>query len=153
MVNNTGMVQATSVRQENGEIILEADNGTVASSGTLEASGKGVGQSGTVETSGTCPSRDDGCERQQRGPSRHGCYVAAGSGFHQHLQRRLGRRIRPGLLNRRHSQHRARTIAGALSRATSRCRIPRFLVNARPPVPPPTDITALSSFGNSSLWQ
>ena len=31
--------------------------------------------------------------------------------------------------------------------------IPTMLVNARPPVPPPTDITALSSFGNSSLWQ
>ncbi|HXB51841.1 MAG TPA: filamentous hemagglutinin N-terminal domain-containing protein, partial [Rhizomicrobium sp.] len=46
VVNNTGMVQATSVRQENGEIILEADNGTVANSGTLDASGKGAGQSG-----------------------------------------------------------------------------------------------------------
>ena len=31
--------------------------------------------------------------------------------------------------------------------------IPKFLVNAHPPVPPPTDISALSSFGNSSLWQ
>jgi len=31
--------------------------------------------------------------------------------------------------------------------------IPKFLVSANPPVPPPTDITALSSFGNSSLWQ
>ncbi|HEX4026006.1 MAG TPA: filamentous hemagglutinin N-terminal domain-containing protein, partial [Rhizomicrobium sp.] len=29
VINNSGMVQATSVRQENGEIILEADNGTV----------------------------------------------------------------------------------------------------------------------------
>jgi len=28
-----------------------------------------------------------------------------------------------------------------------------MLVSANPPVPPPTDITALSSFGNSSLWQ
>ena len=46
VVNNTGMVQATSVRQENGEIILEADNGTVANSGTLDASGKGAGQTG-----------------------------------------------------------------------------------------------------------
>ena len=31
--------------------------------------------------------------------------------------------------------------------------IPRMLVNARPPAPPPTDTSALSSFGNSSLWQ
>jgi hypothetical protein len=31
--------------------------------------------------------------------------------------------------------------------------IPKFLVSANPPVPPPSDITALSSFGNSSLWQ
>ena len=47
VVNNTGMVEATSVRQENGEIILEADNGTVANSGTLDASGKGTGQTGS----------------------------------------------------------------------------------------------------------
>ncbi|HEY1875950.1 MAG TPA: filamentous hemagglutinin N-terminal domain-containing protein, partial [Rhizomicrobium sp.] len=46
VINNTGMVEATSVRQENGEIILEADNGTVSNSGTLDASGKGTGESG-----------------------------------------------------------------------------------------------------------
>jgi hypothetical protein len=31
--------------------------------------------------------------------------------------------------------------------------IPRMLVNALPPAPPPIDATVLSSFGNSSLWQ
>ena len=31
--------------------------------------------------------------------------------------------------------------------------IPKMLVNAPPSAPPPTDISALSSFGNSSLWQ
>jgi hypothetical protein len=31
--------------------------------------------------------------------------------------------------------------------------IPQMLVNGTPPPPPPTDISSLSSFGNSSLWQ
>jgi hypothetical protein len=31
--------------------------------------------------------------------------------------------------------------------------IPKMLAAARPPAPPPTDVSALSSFGNSSLWQ
>ncbi|HEX4027582.1 MAG TPA: MBG domain-containing protein, partial [Rhizomicrobium sp.] len=31
--------------------------------------------------------------------------------------------------------------------------IPKLLVNNPPPPPPPTDVSALSSFGNSSLWQ
>jgi len=31
--------------------------------------------------------------------------------------------------------------------------IPKMLVNATSPAPPPTDISALPSFGNSSLWQ
>jgi filamentous hemagglutinin family protein len=46
VINNTGMVEATSVRQENGEIILEADDGAVSNSGTLDASGKSAGETG-----------------------------------------------------------------------------------------------------------
>ena len=48
VINNTGMVEATSVRSVNGEIILEADDGTVTSSGTLDASGTGAGETGGV---------------------------------------------------------------------------------------------------------
>jgi filamentous hemagglutinin family protein len=53
VVNNSGMVEATSVREENGEIILEADGGGVSNSGTLDASGKGAGETGgTVKVLG-----------------------------------------------------------------------------------------------------
>jgi hypothetical protein len=31
--------------------------------------------------------------------------------------------------------------------------IPKMLASAPPPAPPPIDVSALPSFGNSSLWQ
>ena len=47
VVNNTGLVQARSIGEHNGEIILFGDtNGIVTSSGTLDASGKGAGETG-----------------------------------------------------------------------------------------------------------
>ncbi|MEY4966136.1 MAG: hypothetical protein RL274_1719 [Pseudomonadota bacterium] len=46
VINNTGMVEAVSVREQNGEIILDAEDGFAGNSGTLEASGKNAGEAG-----------------------------------------------------------------------------------------------------------
>ncbi|MDN2705636.1 YDG domain-containing protein, partial [Janthinobacterium sp. SUN100] len=54
VINNTGIVQARSVRNVNGSIVLEAGGaGTAANGGTLDASGSGEGLSGgTVKVLG-----------------------------------------------------------------------------------------------------
>lgn len=47
VVNNTGIIQAKSVQNVNGTIVLEAGaNGTATNSGTLDASGKLAGETG-----------------------------------------------------------------------------------------------------------
>jgi len=47
VINNGGVIQARSVEQKNGKIILAGDDaGAVVNSGTLDASGKGAGQTG-----------------------------------------------------------------------------------------------------------
>ncbi|MBL6938464.1 MAG: filamentous hemagglutinin N-terminal domain-containing protein [Alphaproteobacteria bacterium] len=46
VVNNTGMISATSAKVQNGEVILDAGDGDVADSGTIDASGAGRGQTG-----------------------------------------------------------------------------------------------------------
>ncbi|MCX5865086.1 MAG: filamentous hemagglutinin N-terminal domain-containing protein [Deltaproteobacteria bacterium] len=47
VVNNTGLVQARSIEEQNGEIILHGGStGIVANSGTLDASGRNNGESG-----------------------------------------------------------------------------------------------------------
>ena len=46
VVNNTGMIEATSAHMENGEIVLDAGDGTANAGGTLNASGKASGQTG-----------------------------------------------------------------------------------------------------------
>jgi len=46
VVNNTGMISATSAKLENGEVVLDGGDGDVATSGSIDASGAGRGQSG-----------------------------------------------------------------------------------------------------------
>ena len=80
VVNNTGMVEANSVRQENGEIILEADNGTVANSGTLDASGKGAGETGgTVKVLGQQVAVADGAKIDVSGDAGGGTALIGGN--------------------------------------------------------------------------
>ena len=82
VINNSGMVEATSVRQENGEIILEADNGTVANSGTLDASGKGAGETGgTVKVLGQQVQVADGAKIDVSGDAGGGSALI-GSNLH-----------------------------------------------------------------------
>jgi filamentous hemagglutinin family protein len=80
VINNSGMVQATSVRQENGEIILEADNGTVSNSGTLDASGKATGESGgTVKVLGQQVQVADGAKIDVSGDGGGGSALIGGN--------------------------------------------------------------------------
>jgi filamentous hemagglutinin family protein len=47
VINNTGIVEATSVHSENGEIVFDGgDSGTVNIGGTVDATGKGAGETG-----------------------------------------------------------------------------------------------------------
>ncbi len=53
VVNNTGMISATSAKVQNGEVVLDAGDGEVAAGGTIDASGTGAGQTGgTVAITG-----------------------------------------------------------------------------------------------------
>lgn len=52
VINNTGMVEATSVAMKDGEVILDAGDGSVDDNGSIDVSGKNVGETGgsvTVE--------------------------------------------------------------------------------------------------------
>ncbi|HEY2010387.1 MAG TPA: MBG domain-containing protein, partial [Rhizomicrobium sp.] len=80
VINNSGMVEATSVRQENGEIILEADNGTVSDTGTLDASGKAAGETGgTVKVLGQQVAVADGAKIDVSGDAGGGTALIGGN--------------------------------------------------------------------------
>jgi len=91
VINNTGMVEATSVREENGEIILEAEDGGVANSGTLDASGKGAGETGgTVKVLGKDIAIADDAKVDVSGDAGGGTTLIGGNvqgkGSEQHAQ-------------------------------------------------------------------
>ncbi|MDF0730768.1 filamentous hemagglutinin N-terminal domain-containing protein [Pseudomonas entomophila] len=51
VVNNAGVIEARSLQQRNGRIVLDGgDSGVVASSGTLDVSGRGAGERGGAVT-------------------------------------------------------------------------------------------------------
>jgi filamentous hemagglutinin family protein len=80
VINNSGMVEATSVRQENGEIILEADSGTVSDTGALDASGKAAGESGgTVKVLGQQVAVADGAKIDVSGDAGGGTALIGGN--------------------------------------------------------------------------
>jgi filamentous hemagglutinin family protein len=82
VINNTGMVEATSVREEKGEIILEAEDGGVTSSGTLDASGNGAGEAGgTVKVLGKDVALTDGATVDVSGDAGGGSALIGGN-FH-----------------------------------------------------------------------
>jgi filamentous hemagglutinin family protein len=91
VVNNTGMVEATTARSVNGEIILDAGEGTAVSSGTLDASGTKTGQTGgTVQVLGNQVGIADGARIDVSGDAGGGT-VLIGGNFHgqasqQHAQ-------------------------------------------------------------------
>ncbi|NJD35974.1 MAG: filamentous hemagglutinin N-terminal domain-containing protein, partial [Betaproteobacteria bacterium] len=52
VINHSGVIEATTVGTENGEIILHAGKGSLKVSGTLDASASQGGDGGFIETSG-----------------------------------------------------------------------------------------------------
>ena len=82
VVNNSGMVEATSARQENGEIILDTGDGAATNSGSLDASGKGAGETGgTVKVLGQQVAVADGATIDVSGDIGGGTALIGGN-FH-----------------------------------------------------------------------
>ncbi len=82
VVNNTGMIEATTARAVNGEIILDAGEGAATSSGSLDASGKGAGQTGgSVQVLGNQVAVSDGAKIDVSGDAGGGT-VLIGGNFH-----------------------------------------------------------------------
>ena len=80
VINNAGMVEATSVREEGGEIILEAEGGSVSSSGTIDVSGKGAGEvGGTVKVLGNIVAIEDGANIDASGQVGGGTILIGGN--------------------------------------------------------------------------
>ncbi|MBS0277688.1 MAG: filamentous hemagglutinin N-terminal domain-containing protein [Proteobacteria bacterium] len=83
VINNTGMVEATTVSSHNGVIDLDAGpDGTVNNSGTLNASGTGPGQTGgAVNVTGSTVNIADGAKVDASGTAGGGT-VQIGGGLH-----------------------------------------------------------------------
>jgi filamentous hemagglutinin family protein len=83
VINNSGIIEATSVSSHNGEIDLDAGpDGTVNVGGTLDASGKGAGQTGgTVAMTGGTVNVANGTRIDASGDSGGGG-VRIGGDFH-----------------------------------------------------------------------
>ncbi len=83
VINNTGMVEATSVRSQDGTIILDGGaNGTVDAGGTLDASGDGARQTGgTIRVTGQNVDVQRGALLDASG-TRGGGTVLIGGDFH-----------------------------------------------------------------------
>ena len=80
VINNAGMLEATSVREEGGEIILEAEGGSVSSSGTIDVSGKGAGEvGGTVKVLGNIVAIEDGANIDASGQVGGGTILIGGN--------------------------------------------------------------------------
>ncbi|HXL98875.1 MAG TPA: filamentous hemagglutinin N-terminal domain-containing protein, partial [Rhizomicrobium sp.] len=82
VINNSGIVEATSVSAHDGEIDLDAGDGTVTDSGTLDASGKAAGQTGgAVNVTGGTVNIADGAKIDASGDAGGGS-VMIGGDFH-----------------------------------------------------------------------
>ena len=83
IINNTGIVEATSVSSHNGEIDLEAGrNGTVDAGGTLDASGDNKGETGgTIRVAGQTVNIEKGARLDASGDSGGGTILVGGN-FH-----------------------------------------------------------------------
>jgi filamentous hemagglutinin family protein len=80
VVNNSGMVEATSAKVENGEVVLEADGGTTTDSGTLDATGKKDGETGgTVKVLGDQVAVTDGARIDVSGNAGGGTVLIGGN--------------------------------------------------------------------------
>jgi len=82
VVNNTGMIQATSVSSKDGEIVLDAGDGTVEAGGTIDASGTASGETGgSVKILGKTVQVADGTTVDASGANGGGSILIGGN-FH-----------------------------------------------------------------------
>jgi len=91
VINNSGMAEATSAYSVNGEIILDAGEGSAINSGTLDASGKMAGQTGgTVKVLGRLAAVPDNAVIDVSGSAGGGTVMIGGNfqgrGTEQHAQ-------------------------------------------------------------------
>ncbi len=82
VINNTGIIEATSVSSHDGEIVLDGGDGTVDAGGTIDASGKAAGQQGgAITVTGNTVNVADGAKLDVSG-ARGGGEVRIGGDFH-----------------------------------------------------------------------
>ena len=80
VVNNTGIIEAVSAREVNGQIILDAGGGTVHNGGTLDASGKVTGETGgSVQVLGKTVEVADGANISASGDAGGGEILIGGN--------------------------------------------------------------------------
>mgnify|MGYP001551398294 FL=1 len=80
VINNTGMVEANSVHNENGTIVLDAGDGQANVSGTLDASGKDAGQTGgSVSVTGNAVNVADNTKIDASGSAGGGTIAIGGN--------------------------------------------------------------------------
>ncbi|WP_051516968.1 filamentous hemagglutinin N-terminal domain-containing protein [Herbaspirillum sp. RV1423] len=81
VVNNSGVIEATSLQNRNGAILLDGgDSGVVANSGTLDVSGKGSGATGgTVKALGRYVGLFDGTRIDASGDAGGGTVLVGGN--------------------------------------------------------------------------
>ncbi|WP_050469415.1 beta strand repeat-containing protein [Herbaspirillum chlorophenolicum] len=80
VVNNSGIIEATSLQQRNGVVVLDGGNsGVVANSGTIDVSGRDTGQTGgTVKMLGEYVGMFDGSLIDASGDAGGGTVLAGG---------------------------------------------------------------------------
>ncbi|WP_163381382.1 GLUG motif-containing protein [Cyclobacterium sp. SYSU L10401] len=88
LVSNTGVIEAKSVHEKNGVIILSGDAATTSVSGTVDASGKGASETGgRIEVTGKeinlASARLDASGSEGGGTIRIGGGYQGGEGIHQ----------------------------------------------------------------------
>ena len=95
VINNTGMVEATSVSSHDGEIDLDAGpDGTVEDSGTLKATGSSAGETGgTVDVTGATVKIEDGAKINASGYSGGGTINIGGDAHGKGSLRHANRTI------------------------------------------------------------
>jgi filamentous hemagglutinin family protein len=82
VVSNSGTIEATSAHVENGEVVLDAGDGTASDDGTVDVSGKAAGQTGgTVEITGAKVAVGDGAKIDASGDAGGG-QVSIGGNLH-----------------------------------------------------------------------
>ena len=80
VVNNTGMVEATSAHLENGEVVLDAGDGDTTSSGSINTAGTKAGETGgTVELLGKTVTVADGAKINASGDAGGGTVLIGGN--------------------------------------------------------------------------